>query len=96
MCAVTISLSSSVLLSYLQVRTGQTGTSTTASTSAALAAKAPTAPWNATTTSSATTSALGGSTSASSATNTLVEQILAGKAVVDPTTANLYNYSTNT
>ena len=87
---MTISISSSVLLSYLQVKTGQSGTNTTASTSAALASAAPVAPWNAaTTTTSATSSALGGSTSPSSVTNTLVEQILAGKAVVDPTAAKL-------
>ncbi len=87
---MTISISSSVLLSYLQVRTGQTGTDTTASTSATLAADAPTAPWNAATTSiTAATSALDTSTSASSTTNTLVEQILAGKNIVDPSTATL-------
>ena len=87
---MTISISSSVLLSYLQVRTGQTGTDTTASTSATLAADAPTAPWNAATTSiTPATSALDTSTSASSTTNTLVEQILAGKNIVDPSTATL-------
>ena len=86
---MTISISSSVLLSYLQVRTGQTGTDTTASTSAALASAAPVAPWNAATTSTtASTSALGGST-ASSSTDTLVEQILAGKSIVDPSSAKL-------
>ncbi len=93
---MTISLSSSVLLSYLQVKTGQTGTNTTASTSAALASAAPVAPWNAAaTTVSANTSALGGSTSASSSTNTLVEQILAGKAVVNPTAAKLSQTTTS-
>ena len=88
---MTISISSSVLLSYLQARTGQGGANTTASTSAALASKAPVAPWNATKTASATsaTSALGGSTGASSSANTLVEQILAGKTIVDPTAAKL-------
>ncbi len=93
---MTISISSSVLLSYLQVRTGQTGTNTTASTSATLAAKAPIAPWNATATSStATTSLVGGSTSASSSTNALVEQILAGKDIVDPTAAKLSQTSSS-
>ena len=95
---MTISISSSVLLSYLQVKTGQTETDTTASTSAALASAAPVAPWNATTTTStaASTSALGGSTSASSSTNTLVEQILAGKAVVDPAAAKLSQTTSST
>ena len=95
---MTISISSSVLLSYLQVKTGQTGATSTASTSAGLASAAPVAPWNATTTTSTTasTSALGGSTSASSSTNTLVEQILAGKSIVDPTTAKLSQTTSNT
>ena len=95
---MTISISSSVLLSYLQARTGQTGTNTAAATSSALASAAPVAPWNATTTASTTssTSALGGSTGAGSSANTLAEQILAGKTIVDPTAAKLSQTTSST
>ena len=95
---MTTSISSSVLLSYLQARTGQAGTNTAAATSSALASAAPVAPWNATTTASTTssTSALGGSTGAGSSANTLVEQILAGKTIVDPTAAKLSQTTSST
>ncbi len=87
---MTIGISSDVLLSYLQVRSGQGGASTSASTSAALAAKAPVAPWSAAATAASkttsTTSTLGGS---GDSTTTLVEQVLSGKSIVDPTAAKL-------
>ena len=91
---MTISISSDVLLSYLQVRTGQTGASTSNSTSAALASKAPVAPWSsaatATRSTSTATSALGSSTpSASDAANTLAEQIIAGQTLVNPSATKL-------
>ena len=94
---MTISISSSVLLSYLQVKTGQTGTNTTASTSASLAAAAPVAPWSssATRTASTTSSALVGSSASSSAT-ALVEQVLAGKNIVNPAAAKLSQTTSNT
>ena len=97
---MTISISSDVLLSYLQARTGQTGASSTTSTSAALAAKAPAAPWSsaatATSSTSTTTSALGSHTpSASDAANTLAEQIIAGQALVNPSATKLSQTTAN-
>ncbi len=91
--AVSIGISSDVLLSYLQVKTGQ-GASSAASATANLQSKAPIAPWSAAATqasaSSTATSALGGGvTSASSAANALAEQIIAGKAVVNPSAVTL-------
>ena len=97
---MTIGISSSVLLAYLQVKTGQTGAATAAATSANLVSKAPIAPWSSAATSaaatSATTSPFGGSTSASSATNTLAEQILAGQAVVNPNAVKLSQTTSST
>ena len=86
---MSISISSDVLLAYLQVKTGQTGADASSSASATLAAKAPTAPWNATTSTSATspaTTAVGGTLDS---TDTLVEQIIAGKSIVNPAAATL-------
>ena len=87
---MTISISSDVLLSYLQVRSGQTGSSTAAAASASLAAKAPTAPWNAAATSTSTSSLTNAAlTAASNSTTALVEQVLSGTSIVDPSAAKL-------
>ncbi len=91
---MTIGISSDVLLAYLQVKTGQTGTSSAALTSAGLQSKAPVAPWSSSATqtgaTTTATSALGGgTTSASSAANALAEQIIAGQAVVNPSAVKL-------
>ena len=90
---MTISISSDVLLAYLQVKTGQTSTSsTTSSATAALQSKAPKAPWNttATSTTATTSSALVPvPTSAADRANQLAEQIIAGKQLVNPAATTL-------
>ena len=90
---MTIGISSSVLLAYLQVKTGQTGTTAAASTS--LAAKAPVAPWSASSTSTSATGATTATSGGSTATTALVEQLLAGQPIVNPSAVKLSQTSTN-
>ena len=95
---MTIGISSSALLSYLQVKTGQTGT-TSASTTASLAAKAPVAPWSSSATSTSATRATATTPSpsgGSTATTALVEQILAGHPIVNPSAVKLSQTGSNT
>ena len=89
------SISSSVLLAYLQVKTGQTQAYTASSASATLQNNAPIAPWSSQATAAATSTSTA-TTSAASAANTLVEQILAGKQLVAPATTQLSQTTTNT
>ena len=89
---MTIGISSNVLLAYLQVKTGQSGT-TSASTS--LAAKAPVAPWSASSTSPSATSATTATSGGSTATTALVEQLLAGQSIINPSAVKLSQTSTS-
>jgi hypothetical protein len=89
---VSISISSDVLLSYLQVKTGQTSANAGSSTTASLKSKAPTAPWSSTATSAtATTSSalVAAPTSASDKANQLAEQIISGQTLVNPSSVKL-------
>jgi hypothetical protein len=82
------SISSSVLLAYLQVKTGQTAANAASGSgaSATLQAKAPVAPWSSAATSTSTATSAASTTAAA---NALVGQILAGGKIVTPTASSL-------